>query len=58
MTQNTGWFFPTEEEGSGANSHPPQNTEQVVGVIHDLDIDHPNEIVTNRQRIPHDLESK
>lgn len=24
------WFFPSEGEGSGVNSHPPQNIEQVV----------------------------
>lgn len=51
-----GWFF---EEGSGA----PQYIEQVVA-IHDLDIDHPKEIVTDPddpapfQHIPTDLEEK
>ncbi|KKQ03990.1 MAG: hypothetical protein US18_C0009G0017 [Parcubacteria group bacterium GW2011_GWB1_36_5] len=52
---SVGWFFPTEGEGSEANTRAPQNTEQV----HDLDVDHPPEIVTRPPKfrhVPTDLE--
>ena len=53
------WFFPPEGVGSDVNSHTPQNIELVVA--HDLDMDHPAELVRKPLPFEHiqtDLEEK